>query len=137
MKASLIIQSYKDLVALELILDALRCQTYKNFKVIVAEDNNAPETRSFLERYSDLAIIHNQHPILAAPRQPRKTKRYAAPREFTDGDCIPYSTLIEGHVKLSSRKTIISGRRGYLPENRSTRLRNNLKTIISGIASVI
>ncbi|MFY9082810.1 glycosyltransferase, partial [Aliarcobacter butzleri] len=40
MKISLIIAVYKDVESLELIIESLRNQTYKNFEVIIAEDGN-------------------------------------------------------------------------------------------------
>ena len=38
MKVSVIIAVYKDVEALELIIESLKNQTYKNFEVIIAED---------------------------------------------------------------------------------------------------
>ena len=59
MKVSVIIPTYKDIVALKLILDALSYQTYKDFEVIVAEDDNLEETKRFIQNYkSDYKIKH-------------------------------------------------------------------------------
>ncbi|MFC1771774.1 hypothetical protein ACFL3A_00305 [Pseudomonadota bacterium] len=46
----MIIKFYKDLEALGLTLEAMRRQAYTNFVVVIAEDNDAEETRSFLKR---------------------------------------------------------------------------------------
>ena len=128
MKVSLIIAFYKDLVALDLILDAMRRQTYKNFEIVVAEDNNAPETRALLAQHQDLPIIHNHHPDIGRTKAAAQNKAVCASTGdyviFIDGDCIPYSHFIEGHVKFSKPKTVISGRRVNLPDTLSTRLRN-------------
>ena len=43
MRVSIIIAIYKDLEALQLIIDSLKRQSYTNFEVIVAEDNNSKE----------------------------------------------------------------------------------------------
>lgn len=128
MKVSLIIAFYKDLVALGLILDAMRRQSYKNFEIVVAEDNDAPETRDFLAQHKDLPIIHNQHPDIGRTKAAAQNKAVCASTGeyviFIDGDCIPYSTFIEGHVKSSLTKTVISGRRVNLPQTLSMRLRD-------------
>src|ERR1051326_8993412 len=53
MLASLIIPYYKDIIALELILTALNKQSAKGqFEVIIAEDDNAAETKEFLVKIS-------------------------------------------------------------------------------------
>lgn len=128
MKVSLIIAFYKDLAALGLILDAMRRQTYQNFEIVVAEDNDAPETRNFLAQHDDLSIIHNQHPDIGRTKAAAQNKAVCAATGeyvvFIDGDCIPYSTFIEGHVKLSQAKTVISGRRVNLPGTLSAKMRD-------------
>jgi glycosyltransferase involved in cell wall biosynthesis len=45
---SLIITVYKRIDFLELILQSLDKQTFKNFEVIIAEDNNDPRTVEFI-----------------------------------------------------------------------------------------
>ena len=46
---SLIIAYYKNIPALELIFESLKLQTFHDFEVIIAEDDNADETILFLE----------------------------------------------------------------------------------------
>ena len=47
---SLIISFYKRLDFLELIFQSLDKQSYKNFEVIIAEDNNDPQTVEFINK---------------------------------------------------------------------------------------
>ena len=54
MLVSLIIPTYKDVEALSLILDALVIQTYTDFEVIVAEDDNSLEVAHYLKKYNFL-----------------------------------------------------------------------------------
>ena len=56
MKVSVIVPTYKDTQALELILDALKLQTYKDFEVIVAEDDDSDEVKVFLEKYKSIIL---------------------------------------------------------------------------------
>jgi glycosyltransferase involved in cell wall biosynthesis len=126
-KASLIIAVYKDLEALRLILDALRRQTYPHFEVVVAEDDDSPETPDLLADYSDLTLVHVSHPDIGRTKQAAQNKAVCASRGeyliFIDGDCIPYSTFIEGHLSLSAPRQVLSGRRVNLPDGLSSALR--------------
>lgn len=58
MKASLIIAVYKDVEALNLIVKALKTQTYKNFEVVIAEDGNSKEMREFISSVDGIDIKH-------------------------------------------------------------------------------
>ena len=62
MLASVIIPYYKDLVALELVLTALNNQSAKNrFEVVIAEDDNDPETKIFLDKHKASFQFEIQH----------------------------------------------------------------------------
>ncbi len=49
MFTTILIPTYKDINALELILNSLKIQTYNKFDVIVAEDDNSIEVKHFLK----------------------------------------------------------------------------------------
>ena len=49
MKVSVIIAVYKDVEALELIIESLKNQTYKNFEVIIAEDGQDEKMQAFIK----------------------------------------------------------------------------------------
>ena len=113
---SVIVPTYKDINALELILDALKLQTYKNFEVIVAEDDDSDEIREFLKNYSSEYVIkHFSH----EDRGWRKAKAFngaiglaeGSYLIFFDGDCLPYSTFVEAHMILSETNKVLCGRR--------------------------
>lgn len=127
MRVSVIIAVYKDLEALALILDAMARQTYQNLEVVVAEDNDAPSTKAFLANYSHLDIVHTFHPDVGRTKQASQNRAVCASSGdyliFIDGDCIPYSTFVAGHVALAGKKRVLSGRRVNLPEDLSTVLR--------------
>ncbi|MCT7569079.1 glycosyltransferase [Aliarcobacter butzleri] len=127
MKISLIIAVYKDVESLELIIESLRNQTYKNFEVIIAEDGNSEEMKKFISSLKGLEIIHTtQEDIGVRKSHSQNNAIKSANGEyliFIDGDCILYSNFIENHLKLSSPKCIISGRRVNLGLKYSTMLR--------------
>ena len=130
MKVSVIIAVYKDVEALELIIESLKNQTYKNFEVIIAEDGQDEKMQAFIESIKDLDIKHTTQEDIGI----RKTKSLnngiiASEGEFLifiDGDCIPYSTFIESYVKISQDGFIISGRRVNLGPKYSKKLRNKI-----------
>ena len=49
MKVSIIVPTYKDIVALRLILMAFNEQTYSNFELIIAEDDDSIQTAQLLK----------------------------------------------------------------------------------------
>ena len=128
LKVSLIIAVYKDIEALDLIFQALKNQTYKNFEVIVVEDNNSDEMKYFLASVEGLDIKHTFHEDLGI-RKTRSINNGILVSEgeyliFIDGDCIPYSTFIESHVRLAEPGYVVSGRRVNLGPAYSEKLRN-------------
>ena len=112
MKASLIIAVYNDLEALGLILDALKTQTYKKFEVIIAEDGNSSEMKEFISKVKDLEIKHTTQDDIGI-RKSRSVNNaiLASSGEyliFIDGDCIPYSTFLEGHISMAENGFLLS-----------------------------
>lgn len=130
LKVSIIVPTYKDIVALKLILDALQYQTYTNFEIIIAEDNDSNEVDNFLKNYqSKYPIKHfthedygNRKAIIINKVLPYAHGDYII---FIDGDVIPYSTFIESHVLLSEFKVILCGRRVNLGDKVSRDLRDS------------
>lgn len=116
MKVSLIISTYKDPVALQLILEALELQIYKNFEVIIAEDDNASETKELLKNLkTSYPLKHYSHED-KGNRKPTAVNTSIAMSEgeyiiMIDGDTIPYSTFIDAHVRLAEPKKALCGRR--------------------------
>ncbi|OCL97536.1 Chondroitin synthase [Aliarcobacter thereius] len=129
MKASLIIAVYKDVEALSLIIRALQNQTYKNFEVVIAEDGNSSEMKNFISNIKNLNIIHTTQEDTGI-RKCRSVNNgiTASSGEyliFIDGDCVPYSTFIESHIKLAENGYVLSGRRVNLGPKYSKKLREN------------
>lgn len=133
LKVSLIVPTYKDLTALKLILNALEKQTYKNFETIIVEDDDIIDTKNFLKSLNTkLEIKHfyheddgNRKAIIINKALPNISGDYII---FIDGDCIPFSTFIEYHIKQSSKKTVLCGRRVNLGDKVSRDIRDNIKS---------
>jgi len=129
LKVSVIVPTYKDIVALKLILDAFSQQTYEKFEVIIAEDDDAQVTKDLLKEYICKYTIKHFFQEDKGNRKPRAVNNaidmsigeYII---FIDGDTIPYTTFIESHVKLSNPYVCLCGRRVNLGTKVSNELRN-------------
>ena len=129
MLVSVIVPTYKDVKALELILEALQLQTYKTFEVVVAEDDDSIEVKSFLNDYvSNYDIKHIFHENIGNRKAIIMNKAILVANGeyiiFIDGDTIPYSTFVDSHVKLSEKKVVLCGRRVNLGDKVSKELRD-------------
>lgn len=122
MKISLIISFYKRLDFLELILAALPEQQFKNFEVVVAEDDNEPATRKFLEsqaRRLPFKILHVfQHADAGFRKNEMLNKAITIARGelliVIDGDCILHRAFFKEYEKAAAPGIILFGRRALL-----------------------
>ena len=115
MRTSIIIATYKDIEALRLIIDSLKRQSYTNFEVIVAEDNNSKEVSDYIKSISGLDVLHTSQEDIAI-RKPRSQNNaiLASTGEyliFIDGDCVLYRDFIKAHIYLSNKDSVLAGRR--------------------------
>ncbi len=128
MKVSLIISVYKNCKDLQVILEALRHQSYQDFEVIISEDGESEEIKSCLALHGkNLEIIH----MTQEDKGFRKNKSLNASIKastgeylaFIDGDCIPNPDFIKEHVSHAQEKKIVIGRRAMLGAKMSEKLR--------------
>jgi glycosyltransferase involved in cell wall biosynthesis len=135
MKVSVIIAVYKDIESLDLIIRALKKQTYTNFEVIVAEDNNSIEMKNYISSIRNLDVKHTfQEDSGVRKSRSQNNGILKASGEyiiFLDGDIIPYSTFVQGHIDLASKDRVLAGRRVNLNASLSKRFRE--KTLSSYI----
>ena len=126
---SVIISVYKRLDMLNLILQALSQQSYTNFEVIVAEDNDASETVDFIRKARET----HKYPLKHVSQKDigfRKTAilnkalRIAEGEQlvFLDGDCIPHRHLLYEYSKAIRGNVMCYGRRLFLSKNLSEKL---------------
>jgi glycosyltransferase involved in cell wall biosynthesis len=105
LKVSLIVAVYKNVDALRLIIEALKLQTYKNFEVVIVEDCEDSNMEQYINSIEGLQVIHTtQEDIGLRKARSQNNGIIASTGEyliFIDGDCIPYTTFIENHVKLA------------------------------------
>ena len=135
-RISLIAAFYKDLTALELIVQSLKEQSYKNFELVVAEDNNDPATREFIGTIKDIDIIHTSQPDQGIQKARSINNAILASTGdylvFIDGDCIPCKNFLQAHASLAETGKVLSGRRVNLGPRMSDLLRSrklNIRTL--------
>jgi len=132
---SVIISIYKRLDMLNLILQALSRQSYTNFEVIVAEDNDAAETGAFIRDLREKYMYPIKH-VSQEDVGFRKTAilnkalRVAEGEQivFLDGDCIPHKHLLYEYSKAIRGNVMCYGRRVCLSKNLSEKLLKNEST---------
>jgi len=133
-KVSVVITTYKDLVALGLALDALKLQDYDDFEVVIAEDSEERSTVEFLKNYSELNIKHVSHKDIGRTKTVIQNKAVVASSGeyliFLDGDVIPYSKFVSSQVKIAKRGQVLAGRRVNLDEKISQIIRDKRITAI-------
>ncbi len=119
MNITVIISVYKDVEALKLVLDSLNTQTYSNFDILISEDCQSDEMKTFLETYtSTINITHitqkdnGWRKNIALNNAIRNAKgEYLL---FLDGDIVPYKNFVENHMKLATENRFLSGRRAEI-----------------------
>lgn len=132
LKVSVIVAVYQDVEALRLIVEALQAQTYSNIELVVAEDDEAPEMARFVASVKGLEVRHS-HQRDQGIRKARSMNKAILKSSgdyliFIDGDCVPYSNFVEGHVRLAQQGTVLAGRRVNLGPHYSQRLREGSLT---------
>jgi cellulose synthase/poly-beta-1,6-N-acetylglucosamine synthase-like glycosyltransferase len=145
MKISLVISFYKRIDFLELILMALERQEYKNFEVIIAEDDNFPETKKFLGQISKTLSFKILHVYQKEDRGFRKNEMLnkaitVASGEIIiiiDGDCILHRAFFKEYIREAEDKTILFGRRALLSESFTNKLLNSKKLAKLNVLNLI
>ncbi len=118
---SLIIAVYKNIDALNLIFESLRTQSFKNFEVIIAEDNDSVAMSNFIKSQKikcDFPIKHTQQSDngfrkCAALNAAIKISAYSY-LVFIDGDCLLHRHFLRAHFQNREKKIALWGRRVML-----------------------
>ncbi len=122
MEISVIIAYYDNLLNLDILLAAFNRQSFTDFEVIVAEDNNDPKTESFLQSNRDqysFPILHvNQEDKIGFRKTTMLNKAIRVSSGetlvFTDADCIPHPEFLKEYKRNSRNGIFLFGRRVLL-----------------------
>ncbi|MFN3871863.1 MAG: glycosyltransferase [Ignavibacterium sp.] len=121
--ASVIISFYNKIDYLKLVLAGFEIQTYKNFEIIIADDGSEEKIVNEIESTSSDYPFRIKH-IWQEDKGFRKNKilnQAILGSEsdyliFIDGDCVPHSHFVEGHIEYKSSGVALTGRRVNLSQ---------------------
>lgn len=124
MKASIIISVYRNIEALQLILESLRRQTCRDFEIIISEDGDDIAMRRFVEQYDWFCEFQHLTQNDDGWRKNRALNRavLAAKNEwliFIDGDCVVHHRFVEMHLRYAKSNRVLLGKRVKLSEELS------------------
>lgn len=122
-EVSVVISFYNKIEYLKLVLAGFEIQTHKNFEVIIADDGSdekvVKELQSVAKNYP-FRIKHIWHEDKGFRKNKILNQAILASETeyliFIDGDCIPHSHFIEGHLGYKSQGTALTGRRVNLSQ---------------------
>ncbi|HEY0969986.1 MAG TPA: glycosyltransferase [Gemmatimonadales bacterium] len=119
MRPSVILSTYNQPRALELVLWGYAVQRHRDFQVVIADDGSGPETAALIERMraeTGLDVVHVWHEDAGFRKTEILNRAVLAAGSdyliFSDGDCIPRPDFVGTHVRLARPRAFLSG--GYL-----------------------
>ncbi len=128
MNTTVIVSVYKDVEALGLIIDSLLNQTSEVDEIIISEDGNSDEMREYYTTISNPKIRHLSQEDRGWQKNRALNRAINNSKSeyliFIDGDCIPYPSFVESHLKLSKKDCVLCGRRTEPGERFSSLLRD-------------
>jgi glycosyltransferase involved in cell wall biosynthesis len=118
MKITVIASTYNAEEWLEKVLLGYRCQTWRDFELVVADDGSRESTRALVERFAadyPVPLRHVWHEDDGYRRQEILNVAILEARHdyilFTDGDCIPRRDFVQVHAEQAEPGRFLSG--GY------------------------
>ena len=129
MAISVIVAVYKQIDPLELVFKGLDAQSFKDFEVILAEDDDAPQTREFVRMRSAMGAFPVKH-VFQEDIGFRKNRALNAALRiataeavvFLDADCIPHRHLLREYARRLKSEVALYGRRAMLSERLTAEL---------------
>lgn len=124
MEISVIIAYYDNQPNLEILFEAFNKQTFTDFELIIAEDNNDPKTETFLQSKRDQCFFPILHVNQEEKKGFRKTTmlnkavKIASGKTlvFIDADCVPHQEFLKEYKKNAKNGGFLFGRRVLLGE---------------------
>lgn len=143
---SLICSTYNNPLFLELVLDSIKHQSFKDFELIIADDGSTSETSELIKKYQvnfPVPIVHVWHEDNGWRKCQIHNKAILKAQgkllAFIDGDCVLAPGFLQDHYDVfnrEQRKYVLMGRRVELgPElTKSLDLKNYRSKLINGFA---
>jgi len=137
-KISIIISVYKNTDSLKVVLESLANQTVKADEIIISEDGDSVEMKSFVDSLSYDNIVHfsqkDEGWRKAVALNNSITNATGDYLIFIDGDVAPHKRFIEGHLYCAKDKRVCCGKKAELGQKTTQDVYDG-KTTIDKIAS--
>lgn len=129
LRATLVISAYKNTESLNVLFDSIIHQTDLRFEIIVAEDVEYMPMKELISSVKlPVPIKHITQPDLGWRKNYALNKAIVASKTdylvFIDEDCVLHPRFMEFHLKWSSDKHILAGKRAKLDPDSSAMLIN-------------
>ena len=125
---AVIVAIYNDVEALSLVVDSLLSQTYVPDEIIVTEDAEHSQVKSYIQNLNNKKVIHLSQEDDGWRKERALNNAIKVSKSdyliFIDGDCVPFTNFVESHLQLSEENVALCGRRTEPGLNFSTKLRN-------------
>lgn len=123
---SVIVAYYKNQLALELIIKALKNQSCTDFEVIIAEDD-IKSTFDFVSNNESFPIKHVYQDLDIGFRKNQILNKAITAADgkyiiFIDGDCIPHKHFVKAYKKHMDEDSMLFGRRVMVSEKLTKKL---------------
>lgn len=120
-KATLIISVYNNINFLEVVLDSVTAQTFKDFEIIISEDAEHEHMKAFLGNYAFKNPWQHLTQADSGWRKNRALNRAILSAKadylvFIDGDCVLHPRFMENHLHLAKENLVLGGKRLKLNE---------------------
>lgn len=123
---SVIVSIYNDLGALKLVVESLLSQSYPPDEILITEDAQHRDIKDYIETLNNKKIIHltQKDDGWRKERALNKAIRVSTSDYliFIDGDCVPYTNFVRGHLELCEERSALCGRRSEPGVKFSTKL---------------
>jgi GT2 family glycosyltransferase len=115
-KISLVISVYKNTKELKVILDSIKYQTVLPDEIIISEDGESLEMKTFLAEYCiNVPLIHLVQEDKGWRKNIALNRAITAAKNeylvFIDGDCVHHSKFIQNHRLLAHPNHVLAGKR--------------------------
>ncbi|PLX89189.1 MAG: hypothetical protein C0614_02090 [Desulfuromonas sp.] len=131
---SIVVSVYRDLAGLSLVLESLQAQTAEGFEIIVSEDGECDEVKSFLKTVDNPQLKHLSQPDRGWQKSLALNRAIKTARGeylvFIDGDCVPNRNFVTAHAALAEQGCYLVGRRVFLGPEMSTALKTRQVSFI-------
>lgn len=131
MKTSLIVSVYKNVRDLQVVLEGLKFQTYKDFEIVISEDGEFDGMKEFIQHYvHPNPIIHLTQPDVGWRKNQALNNAIRKSSGdyliFIDGDCVLHHKFIENHIRYARPDRIIAGKRIKMGQRYSEQFRGHV-----------